>query len=266
MRIRQLLALLGLLAPLPLAGAAGQAVPSVPPADVTLGGRVVSDSTNEPIEGAVVFLLGTRFSVRTDAAGRFRLTVPEGTYVLQARAISHETASLPLTVKAGQVLDVDITLASMGYVLPEITVVGEAKDGAVLSPKLAGFYRRMKENGGFGTFVTPEMLNRRNPVFASDVLRNVPGAMVTCGQRTMGAGCTVRLQRMMGTGFSRTDCPPLVFLDGVELRGVANDLDNIVPAAQLQAVEVYRGQAGMPAEFNRPGSSCGVILFWTGSR
>lgn len=255
------LAALALFASLP----AARAVAQVPTGSVA--GRVVTDSTGEPIEGAAVRLLGTPYATRTDAAGRFRFpTLPEGIYLLQARAFGHEPASASLTLDAGQALEVDVTLAATGYVLPEISVIGRAREGALISAKLAGFYQRQREYGGFGTFLTPDFIEKRNPAVATDILRNVPGVRLTCGG-SVGSACVITVQRSAGTTFSNSGaCPPLIYLDGIMIPGIVDRLDNVIPARNVQAVEVYRGTAGMPAEFNRQGAGCGVIAFWTGPR
>ena len=62
-------------------------------------------------------------------------------------------------------------------------------------------------------------------------------------------------------------CFPLVFLDGAFLGTTSPvdgiDVDESIPLNQIEAVEVYSGAASMPLRFNRPGSTCGAIAFWT---
>jgi hypothetical protein len=54
----------------------------------------------------------------TDAAGYFRLTLPEGRYVLQTRALGYRpAASAPLSVTAGVTLTHDFTLERTSRIL-----------------------------------------------------------------------------------------------------------------------------------------------------
>ena len=62
---------------------------------------------------------------------------------------------------------------------------------------------------------------------------------------------------------ARGQCPPLVYLDGT-LWGSTLDFDiNQIDPDILQGIEAYSGPAQVPAEFNRTGAECGVILIWT---
>jgi len=41
------------------------------------------------------------------------------------------------------------------------------------------------------------------------------------------------------------------------------NVNNEVPFGDLVAVEAHQSTASMPVEYNRRGSACGVIAFWT---
>lgn len=236
----------------------------------SLAGRVLDDSTRTPLFGARVLLLGTKYAAGTDETGRFRLAeVPAGPYVLQVRYIGYETVSLPISLAPGQALQLDVSLVSSGFVLPDIVVRGQGRPG-MLDPKLASFYDRMRTNAGFGTFLTPQFLNERNPQFTTDALRNVPGIRVTCGstRTNAGGGCEIAFQRSAGAGigtFGAGQCPPIVFLDGMFMRMRPQELDQMIPAQQIYGIEIYKGQA-TPPEFNYPGAACGVLAIWSGDR
>jgi hypothetical protein len=60
------------------------------------------------------------------------------------------------------------------------------------------------------------------------------------------------------------ECFPLVFMDGAYVGTTGGlNVDQLVPAGSLEAIEVYASAAGMPPEFNRRGATCGAIVFWT---
>lgn len=59
-------------------------------------------------------------------------------------------------------------------------------------------------------------------------------------------------------------CPALFFLDGAYIGNASHvDPDWVLGVNQIEAVEVYSGPSQMPAIFNRTGSGCGVVVFWT---
>lgn len=70
--------------------------------------------------------------------------------------------------------------------------------------------------------------------------------------------------RTFGHARGGRECPPVLFHDGIYLGNALDvDIDAIVPLSDIEAIEAYGTAAGLPAEFNRPGSACGVIVFWT---
>jgi hypothetical protein len=101
-----------------------------------------------------------------------------------------------------------------------------------------GFYERQDE--GWGDFITPEEIERRNPRFFSDLFRTV-------GQWT---GTGLDLGPRCGHGSGR------VLIDGI---GVTNPFGGIVAVGDIQAVEVYRGLE-TPLQYG--GRGC-VVLIWT---
>jgi hypothetical protein len=60
------------------------------------------------------------------------------------------------------------------------------------------------------------------------------------------------------------ECPPLVFLDRHYLGNTNSvNLNMDIPLVDVIAVEAHQSIGAMPVEFNRRGSACGVIAFWT---
>ena len=71
------------------------------------------------------------------------------------------------------------------------------------------------------------------------------------------------------------DCPVDIYMDGTLYYSHANSTDagfepdrdlQKLPATQYAAVEFYSGGARIPAQYNKTGSSCGVLLLWTRER
>jgi hypothetical protein len=112
--------------------------------------------------------------------------------------------------------------------------------------RLKEFYER-KRRGGWGRFIEREEIERRHPLWMSDMLRMVPGVRVSPGR---GAGNVVRM---------RGGCSPTLWLDGMPLRGT--QIDEVVFPADVAGVEVYHS-TGMPVQFMSHGG-CGAIVVWT---
>jgi hypothetical protein len=69
---------------------------------------------------------------------------------------------------------------------------------------------------------------------------------------------------LRGTGMTG-DCPPGVFLNGLLIPNEDGDLDAIVNARDVRAVEVYARTASVPLQFQTR-NGCGSVVIWTGAR
>lgn len=116
-----------------------------------------------------------------------------------------------------------------------------------------GFNKR--KEAGFGYFVTPEEIDRRNPMRASDLLREIPLLKVTCiKNKALVSG--------RGVGADR-NCIIYV-IDGVQWR---ENLDDYLLPQQIGAIQVYSSQRlpnGVPGASNA--QSCDMAIIWTKAR
>ena len=106
------------------------------------------------------------------------------------------------------------------------------------------------EVSGLG-YATREVLERRPMARLFDFLREIPGVRVD--QRGFDATMVVRGQR----------CSPHVYVDGVPFPIWD---ENTFVSQDLEAIEVYVGYAGIPAELMPPstlGRPCAVVAVWT---
>jgi outer membrane cobalamin receptor len=59
----------------------------------------------------------------------------------------------------------------------------------------------------------------------------------------------------------------VLYIDGVQVNqpeeGAALSEMAMVPAIDIQAIEVYRGAGTLPPEFAGPDAMCGAIVIWT---
>jgi hypothetical protein len=161
----------------------------------------------------------------------------------------------------------DVTaLIAAPTALDPVTVEADAPVPAYLR----GFESRRAE--GMGFFVTRAEFGEWNPTETTDVLRRTPGLSVLPNP-DYGPGDARRYVFRNARVATNGGCPLLYYLDGAYIGDSSNrrltrlgDLDQFVPVDYLEAIEVYKGPSEVPAEYNRTGSACGVIVFWTRQR
>jgi hypothetical protein len=228
-------------------------------------GRVIDDNTGAPIGGArVEFMDELRRPIRstiTDQDGTFRIPdVRGGPFVLRASRIGYRATVTPRwRIQGGEVLQVEVRMDVEAVLLAPLEIVAQRR--AQPSPVLEGFRARMAS--GLGYFVTRADIEARNPSMITDMLTMVPGVHLE------GSGSGLRRTIHVGrAGANR--CPAQIFVDGFlfnrptpfgQDQGFV--LDDAVTPSSVEGIEVYRGMAGVPAEFLNPNSRCGVVVIWT---
>ena len=121
-----------------------------------LQGRVVSDS-GVPIPGATVTLAGLGYSVRSDSAGRFRLSgTPGSTLNLTLRAGGFRDDSASVVLTRGKAVVRDFVLFSEATAPPETNPSADVVRGLVVSVEGDPIaYANVQLNGGM-RFVTDD--------------------------------------------------------------------------------------------------------------
>ena len=173
----------------------------------TLRGTVTLVENGDPIDGAVILLLGTGAFTFTDN-GSFEITdVPPGAYVVTAQREHLTTVQQPVTVVAGESARVDFEL-SLSPVREEVTVTAAATVGAE---------------------ATLQAFNAVTTLDAFDIAREAPG--------TLGEALEVEpgiANRSFGPGASR----PIV-------RGFGGDrvhiIEDGIPAGDLSSTSDHHG-------------------------
>jgi len=209
----------------------------------------VRDSSGHPI--AMVRLSAGGAHTITDSAGRFSLAgLAAGPSPLLVRRLGFEPLDTTLTLVVGRWDTVAFVLALLPHDLPGITTDMDA----ILRERLPDFYRHRTTGGGF--YFDRRDIEARQPTYLSDLLRSLPGTRVMMDRTGRG---TLRMNR---SSSGTRDCPPDIWLDGIRAEGL--NVDD-VGIHDVEAVELYRGPAGLPPEFNdrlgRP--SCGAVVIWT---
>jgi hypothetical protein len=218
------------------------------PARVTVSG-VVSDDGNVPIASVELMLARRGESdrvFRTGNDGRFAFDgVSAGRISLTARRLGYRARTLQLEINptAAPTALAFILESVAGDVAP---VIVEGNDS-----RLDVFYGHKRQNN-FGRFIERNEIERRGPVYLSELFRTIPGATVKASSR---AGNTVRLR----------GCQPMIWLDGMRLPNA--ELDDIANPMDIGGIEIYLSWSTLPGEYmDREGAGCGAIVAWTRSR
>lgn len=211
---------------------------------------IVADSGGVPISGAEIVVVATGETVRSDAAGRFRVGAPGGLGALAARRLGFAPITVRVEVKAAEGLThLDIRMKALPTVLKPVVV---RRDRIDYTGRLAGYYKRLETRNG-GYFISRDQIDRENPRTLSQLLTHIPGINAT---RIRAGGGGVRMR-------GRT-CWPIVWLDGLPMGAGEVDLDAFPPST-LQGIELYHGSTTAPLKYLavREMSSCGTILLWS---
>ena len=186
----------------------------------------------------------------SDSVGRFKLAgLPGGATTLLVRRLGFEPIDISVEVVGGTTQSLNVVMTVLAQDLPGMTTQAQT----FADVRLKDFYRHRQS--GIGYFFDRQEIESKHLQRISDLLRRLPGTRML--QDRTGRP-TMRMGRSMGG----RDCPPDVWVDGVRASGMQVD---DVPLGDVEALELYRGPAGLPPEMNsRLGNpSCGALIIWT---
>ena len=260
------------------------AAPAVLPAQILIG-RVAEAESDQPVKHATLELLGDRGELVTrvsvDSLGSFRMrSWHPGKYRLKTTALGYATyTSDALELATGDVLELTVRLAPNAVPLEPLVIKTRAR-ATLAEIALAGYYDRRDagQRLGLGRFFDRGAIARRGRRL-TDVLATVPGVRIMRVQN-----CSVPLISMSSSSSRLEDpefdklvrlsagadaCKPAsvcranVYVDGVQMAfDETVSIDLVVPLESVEAIEVYRRAAEVPAEFLSR-ATCGVVAVWT---
>ena len=221
----------------------------------TLAGTVV-DSGGRPLRGADVRTADGALRTVSGDSGQFVLHgFKPGKRDMIVRVLGYGPATFTTDFRPGRTRRVRIVLTAATVQLSTIVVLDSISD-----PLLAetGFFQRKRT--GWGTFITPAEIQRRNPGRASDMLRMVSGMEI----RSAGRFGTLPISRR-AMSFSGL-CLMNVYVDGNKVAvNSSMPLEDAVSGSEIGAMEVYPSASETPPEFSGLGASapCGAVVIWT---
>jgi hypothetical protein len=210
--------------------------------------RVTAAPEGTPLGGAQVIVQGLSIGGVTRSDGTLQLQgLPPGSLEMEVRHLGFTTERAEVTLVAGETSNVHFGMLVAPIELSEVRVQTRHRlDGT-------GFHQRKAT--GSGTFFTREQIQRRRPRALSDLMRQVAGAHVHQTQPGLSSAGF--------RGSRSSSCPVQFFVDGTLTASFS--IDEVVPD-DVEGLEIYRGAAAIPAQYNKGTAICGVILIWTRTR
>jgi hypothetical protein len=239
----------------------------------SLTGHVVNDRTNQPVAGVDVSIPAISRTVIADSGGTFAFPdIATGRYQIVARKVGFRPLSATITITGATSSAQLLRLTPVSTEMSTVFVVTTAADR-----RLTAFEEHRRAGMG-GSFLTAAQLENERGRALADVLQSVGGADII----RLGSGPAYFATRrgydsfMNMPGVSAGDrmrgaspglCYAAVVINNVLVyRGEGGDelfdLNSLAPDDVL-AVEVYKGGATMPLEYNATRKTCGLLVVYT---
>lgn len=237
-----------------------------------LTGRVVHDATNQPLAGVEVSIPALSRTAISDSSGRFALRdMASARYQIVLRKVGFQPLSPTVTIAGDAGPELILRLAPISTELSKVVVAA-----TMAERRLTSFEEHRRARIG-GSFLTAAELEKERGRSLSDVLQTVSGAdIVRVGGTAYFATRRGNDSIMNMPGISAGDrmrgaspglCYAAVIVNNVFVyRGEGGDelfdLNSLAPT-DILAIEVYKGGATMPLEYNATRKTCGLLVIFT---
>jgi TonB-linked SusC/RagA family outer membrane protein len=172
----------------------------------TISGRVIDSTSQRPVSGVAVVIVGTGRGTLTGDAGNFALSaVPVGTHTVMARRIGYASQQQTVAVRGGEVTTVEFALPPAASVLEQVVTTGY------------GTQRRLAITGSIASIDADEANVGVAPNVNNLIQGRAAGVMMTTNSGEPGADAQIRIRG--GTSISASN-EPLYVIDGVPVADV----------------------------------------------
>ena len=221
----------------------------------SIAGTVKDSTTGAPVADALVTVVGTAFTAKTGADGRFTiLAVPPGSYRVRVRMLGYTAVVAGVTVQDGAQAIADVQLARSAIELNPVVAIGY---GSVERHDLTGAVSSVTADQ-FETKAAPTV------TLSSGLQGRVAGVRVTSNSGMPGVGIQVRVR---GTGSITANTEPLYVIDGLPAEQGSNDTDPknnplmSVDPNEIESIDILK-DASATAIYGARGAN-GVVLITT---
>jgi hypothetical protein len=216
-------------------------------------GRVLEYGRNAGIEGVRVTVEGVDRTVITGADGRFILgSLSRGSHRIRAEHAAYLPVSRIVELpESGVAYEVEIRLSVEAIPLDPVRVeVVRLESHADPSARMEWMARL-----GLGSQVDRRGIELSGASRLSHLLAREPGVQLNPVRGRTGA------QQVF---LSRGGCEPSVYVDGILSPLFGGSIDDLVPLAEVESVEVYRRLSSLPGELaDERARRCGAVAIHT---
>ncbi|MDL1893420.1 hypothetical protein FBQ87_11115, partial [Sphingobacteriales bacterium CHB3] len=189
----------------------------------SIRGRVMVETSDEPLSGANVRILGTNKGAVTDAYGEFRIgDISPGTYTVGFSMIGFQKVTTKVDVKEAEETFVEVRLKEAPLQSEQVVVTASKREQSLQDVPVSI------------SVLDATQISYRNSVSLDEALRYVPGVNMTGPQINIRGSSGYSL----GAG-SRV----LMLLDGIPF--IAGDTGELIfeaiPAGHIDRIEVVKG-------------------------
>lgn len=203
------------------AAAAEAPVKAAQPADGRISGKVIDETSGEPLPFVTV-RIGNK-GTTTKADGSFVISLPPGKYAAEISSIGYGTKRIPdIGVKDGQTFELNVTLKRQKSTLSGVVVTSSASRESV-----ASLYARQKNEAGISNGISREQISALPDKHIGETLKRISGVSTNDNRRVVIRGIAERynLAMMDGAILPSTD----VQVRDFEFDIIPNNLiDNVV--------------------------------------
>lgn len=228
--------------------------PSVAAAQVAAGARApdargfvgrVTDADGQPVADADIRVGGVLTIGRSGLDGWFRVPdAPTGLMWFGVRKLGYRPVADLIRLSPGDTVDVVIE-----RIVTELdTVKVQARADAIWEREMRRFDQAL-DAARFGTVLTADDIERRQPIVTSDLFQALAGF------RVLGSGGAA-------TVVGRGNCRPFIVVDGIPEGALR--VNDILPQS-IRLLIAFRSFAQLPAQFQFPtaNQNCGAIIIYT---
>ena len=228
----------------------------------TVGGRVRDGTTDRPVDGVHVYVMGTDLGTLTNAEGRYQFGVRAGDVELRAQRVGYASVTQKVSITPGQVTDVNFELRPAAIGLDAVVVTGTGAQTEV-----------RKLGNTVSTIDASTLRNAPASNVSEQLAARDPAISVLPSGGLAGEGAQIRIR---GAASLTQANEPIVYVDGVRVNrgggfgdpnwigagggGTPSRLDDINPEA-IDHIEVLKGAAA--ATLYGTEASAGVIQIFT---
>jgi TonB-dependent starch-binding outer membrane protein SusC len=202
-------------------------------------GTVRDAATQQPLQGAQVFVPGTGLGTITNTAGAFLLlNVPPGTVTLRAELIGYSTVNQTVTVGADRPGTASFLLESTALSLEELVVTA------------TGVRRKVEIGNSLATISAASEVEERPISDISDLIQGrATGVQVLGSSGSTGMGSRIRIRGVNSASLSNE---PVIYVDGIRIDNDPNSISfetggqspsrlNDINPEDIESIEIIKG-------------------------